>query len=233
MYSLIIPFHRDYKRLEKILPRVQREAQDQGIREVLLVHNGPPLGTEELSLVRSWAPANYQILHTPTQGLGAAYKLGIQKAQQPYCILSSSDLHFGWSDLQSFLKLPTPPPYALGSKAHPESRIQRTWKRTIPTQILKVFRRIFLGSKTPGDSQGSTLLQTDLANSLIQQCRSNDYLFTLEMVSLYLAQGGSVVELPVELEAEIGPSNVSVLRDGLKMVWGILKLSYRLKRRRA
>ncbi|MCE3009252.1 MAG: glycosyltransferase [Proteobacteria bacterium] len=231
MFSLIIPFHRDYQRLERILPRVQREAQGQGIREVLLIHNGTPLSAKVMAQVESWSHPSFRIYHTPTQGLGAAYKLGIQQAQESYCILSSSDLHFGWSDLQSFLNLPQPVPYALGSKDHPRSQIKRSWKRTIPTLALKIFRKLFLGRTTPGDSQGSTIIRTDLARNLISECKADDYLFSLEMVTIHLTKGGTVVEIPVALEEEIGPSNVSVLRDGIKMILGILKLSYRLRRR--
>jgi hypothetical protein len=227
MITLVIPFHSDYYRLRTTLPRIRSEASQFQIKEVLLVHNGPQLSTRALQEIVSGLPDFARLLHTETQGIGAAYRLGLQSATQEYTLLSSSDLHFGFSDLSYFLSLDPKPKFALGSKSHPSSVVKRSILRQIATSLIAGYRRLILGSHIPKDTQGSCLVKTDLGQALLPRVRATGYIFPLELILRALEEKISIVEMPVTLEEEIYPSNVRLVRDGLRMLYDIFKLKFR------
>lgn len=229
MFSLLIPFHSDYNRLKPILSKISKESSAHQIEEVLLCHNGPRLEPKIEELVMSWAPANARLLHTDAQGLGAGYRLGVENAKASHIIFSHSDLPFGWSDVDNYLNS-SRPAMALGSKAHPESKAKdRPWLRNFATAFFRESRNFIMGSSTPGDSQGTLIIERNLAQKLIQECYYENYLISLELVTVHLAHGGSYIEVPVILEDEVGPSNVRVFRDGAKMFMGLFELCFRFR----
>lgn len=224
MITLVIPFHSDYYRLRTTLPRIKAEAMQYQIKEVLLVHNGPQLSTRALQEIVSQLPDYAKLLHTDIQGIGAAYRLGLESATQQYTLLSSSDLHFGFSDANYFLQMSPKPQMALGSKSHPQSRVQRSFLRHLATSIIAIYRRAILGSSIPKDTQGSCLIETSLAKKLLSRIRAHGYIFPLELSLRALEDKIEIVEIPVTLEDEIYPSNVRLFRDGFRMLADILKL---------
>lgn len=230
MITLVIPFHSDYYRLKTTLPRIRLEAEKFAIKEVLLIHNGPQLSTRALQEIVSQLPEFAQLLHTDTQGIGAAYRLGLERATQQYTVLSSSDLHFGFSDIDYFLGLEQKPLMALGSKSHPKSIVRRTPMRHFATTILSLYRRLLLGNRIPKDTQGSCVINTSLGRSLLPRVQSIGYIFPLELSLRALEYDVQILEIPVTLEEEIYPSNVRLFRDGWKMLVDILRLRFRKNR---
>lgn len=231
MFSLILPFHSDYDRLAASLKRLDAEGENYKIREVLLCHNGPPMSQEQRDSVQKLLIPSARLLHTDRPGLGAGYKLGIQNAKQPYCVLSASDIPFGFSDIESFLKSSQMPQMALGSKAHKDSQITGYGiSRRIFSQSFWLLRALFLGFQTPRDSQGTILVQRELALQLLPFCHYDDYFFTVEFITLAQQQSVEVVELSVTLENHGESSSVSPLRDGWKMIRHLTEFSTRIKR---
>ena len=86
-------------------------------------------------------------------------------------------------------------------------------------------RQTVLGKETPKDSQGSLILETMLARKLAEASDFENYMFSLDIATQALDQGVSVVELPIYLKNHTGPSSVSVIKDGYKMVWDLFKMS--------
>lgn len=226
MITLVIPFHSDYYRLKTTLPRIRLEAEKFCIKEVLLIHNGPQLSTRALKDIVSQLPDFAQLLHTDTQGIGAAYRLGLEKATQEYTVLSSSDLHFGFSDINYFLSLDQKPAMALGSKSHPKSVVRRSPLRHLATTALSFYRRLLFGNKLPKDTQGSCVIETHLGRSLLSQVQAIGYIFPLELSLRALENHVQILEIPVTLEEEIYPSNVRLFRDGFKMLVDIFRLRF-------
>ncbi len=231
MFTLLIPFHNgDYQRLRWTLSFIQYSSEHLPVSEILLCHNGPPM-TDEIKLaLERWNLTRAKLLHTDSKGLGAGYKLGIKNATQQYVVLSHSDIPFGWSDIENFLKLKDSPSFVLGSKAHPLSKaMDRPKNRLMATTLFKLLRKIILGLKFPGDSQGTLIIRTDLAQKLVTDCDHDDYLISLELVTHHMKTGGRYIEVPVILHEEIGPSNVRVVKDGIKMLWGMIRLSAKIR----
>lgn len=241
-YSLVLPFHSDLTSLPRTVERARREGAAHGIGEVLLAHNGRPLTDEERAKVEALvAPADekdgaampeIRSLDTTAKGLGAGYKLGIKHAREEFVILSADDLPFGWSDVEGFERAGRPD-FAIGSKAHPDSRRpggNRGLAREISTYGFLTLRRVLLGFDTPGDSQGTLILRTTLAQSLLPDLVYDHYLSSLELATLHLKRGGRVVEVPTVVDEAPHASSVSVLKDGIRMARELVDLRRRMKR---
>ena len=234
MWSLILPFHSDFRRLHRTLALLKGQTEPRAIGEVLLCHNGARLDPEaERGLGDLAAEHGAACFHTDSRGVGAGYKLGILNSAQPYCLLSASDLPFGLSDLDSFSehvrKRRETPSLALGSKGHCRS-IVGTYpaRRRVASWVFYLLRRILLGRDTPRDAQGTIMVATALARELAPRCRSNDYFFSVELITLAQRRGVQVVELPVRIGPQSAESSVSLVRDGWRMVGRLVELSRRL-----
>jgi hypothetical protein len=236
-YSLVLPFHSDLTSLPGTVARARREGGAHGVREVLLAHNGRPLTDDERARVDALiAPAEddkpaVRSLDTTAKGLGAGYKLGIKHAREEFVVLSADDLPFGWSDIESFERAGRPD-FAIGSKAHPDSRRpgKRELARVVSTFGFLALRRLLLGFDTPGDSQGTLIIRTTVAQSLLPDLVYDHYLASLELATLHLKRGGRVIEVPTVVDDAPHPSSVSVLKDGLQMARELVDLRRRMKR---
>ncbi len=228
MFSFIIPYHNDAHRLEKTLQHLQEKADFYQITQILLCHNGPDFSKADISFINGDLGKGVEVYTTRVQGVGAGYKLGLEHATDKYTVLSDSDFPFGFSDIENFLQCEKQglPDYAIGSKAHPNSQIyNRSSNRTIATIGFYMLRVLLLGHQTPKDSQGSIIVRTDLARTLVEKSSFDNYLFKIELATLALQEGIQVHEIPIVFHAVKGePSSISVFEDGLKMAFGLFQL---------
>lgn len=238
-YSLVLPFHNDLTSIGGTVRRAREEGPAQGIREVLLAHNGAKLSAEAQAKIDALVSSangeqlKFRFLHTDGKGIGAGYKLGIAHASEEFVILSADDLPFGWTDVVGFERAGRPD-FAIGSKAHRNSRTTgRSVVRSLSTLAFRLARVAILGLRTPGDSQGSLIIRTALAKKLAADVVSDHYLSSLELATLHLERGGRVVEVPVTIEEAPHPSSVSVGRDGVRMLRELVDLRRRVRRSRA
>lgn len=228
MFSVIIPFHSDYFRLDRTLLFLSNNKTVFRISEVLLCHNGPDWipGKLDFSKYGSFV----KTFHTPVPGLGAGCKIGIPEAQSEYILITGSDLPFGFSDIVAWRNLATKPELAIGSKGHPKSSLKNYGlSRRCLTYLFWLVRRIAIGKNTPRDTQGSVFIRTHVAKSLVPSCHFDNYLFTMELITLAQRAGYTVQELPVKLESHEGPSSVSIVKDSYRAIQGIWLFSQKLK----
>jgi len=234
MYTLVLPFHSDLTSIGTTVRRAREEGPAHGVREVLLAHNGKPLSAESQAKVdalvapREGDKPEVRFLDTIDKGIGAGYKLGIREASQEFVILSADDLPFGWSDVVAFERMGRPE-FAIGSKAHPDSRLVGLTKlRRISSLTFLTLRRVLLGWSTPGDSQGSFIVRTAIARDLLPDLVYDHYLCSLELATLHLKRGGRIVELPIVVDHNPHQSSVSVIKDGWRMTKELVELRRRL-----
>lgn len=221
MFTLVVPFHADVDRLGRVIAAAD-EAERRGIGEILFCHNGPAFDPA----VAAKLPPNGRLLHTDVKGIGAGYRIGILNARGSHVILSASDLPFGFSDLESY-RAAGCPRVAIGSKAHPRTELPGYSRlRRLMTTAFWIVRRILLGP-TPRDSQGTILVETELARRIVQGVEANDYFFALELLTLCAHSGAPAVEVPVRYEPVPGASSVRIVRDSIEMI----RKTWRLRRR--
>lgn len=204
--------------------------------EVLILVNGSgdrtwPIAQKIAQENSSWVSS----FHNHEKGMGVAFRRGLHELKKKvltkndWVVFCASDLPFGFSDLESFMSMESSvhdnAVLFVGSKRHPNSLVQRNWKRRLGSMFFEVARRIILNIKTK-DTQGSLFLRGDQV-AMVDKLRSEDYFITAEVV-YYAEQIGNVVEMPISLRPEIRSSKISLIKDGYKSLSQLIKFRQNL-----
>jgi len=201
--------------------------------EIIVVENGSVDGTWDLleSLLETWDEPSHLVALRSGKGLGAAYRAGVAASRGDRVLLTADDLPFGTSDVEAVLACRSLPPFAIGSKAHPRSRVRRNLARRVATSAFRTARRALLGLDV-GDTQGTFVIEGDLARRLVADTTIPGFGMTTELVALAARYGARPVELPVVLRRSDGPSRVHFVSDSARMMADLLRLRRRMRRLR-
>jgi hypothetical protein len=201
--------------------------------EILVVENGSDDGTWDLleELQKDWDHDVALITLRSERGIGEAYRTGVAASRGDRVLLTADDLPFGTSDVAAVLACRTLPRFAIGSKAHPRSRVPRSALRRLATGVFRVARRLVLGLEI-GDTQGTFVIEGGLARRLVAQTTVAGFGMTTELVALADRGQERLVELPVALSDHISPSRINWITDGLDMLLTLARLRRRLGGRR-
>ncbi len=195
--------------------------------EIIVVENGSTDGTWEfLQLAaENWTAAPALVLRRSAPGLGEALRTGLLNSRGRRVLLTADDLPFGMSDYEQFMRLPDDVMVAIGSKAHPDSQVRRSWRRSVQSKIFRFLREALLQSRV-GDSQGTIWADGDWARALAVVSRESGLMWTTELVLAAEQQHLRVVEVPVVL-AESHESGSSRFRfgDAWRSVVGFTRLA--------
>lgn len=162
------------------------------------------------------------------KGLGQAYAAGIREARGTSVLLTADDLPFGLSDVTSWLAAgeTTRDHVCVGSKAHPRSRVPRSWLRRLMTAVFAVERRVVLGMDIR-DTQGTIFAPRRWLQAQLPRLEERGYLFSTELLYAATLQGMAVTELPVDLDVTLRRASTVSLRDAWQMFAGLLRLRSR------
>lgn len=200
-----------------------------GDDELVVVENGSTDGTTALleSIAETWAHSvALNVLHSEP-GLGNALRTGVLASRGERVLLTADDLPFGFSDLHGFARLPEEAVVAVGSKAHPASRVDRSWRREAQSGVFRWLRRALLHSAV-GDSQGTIWVDGPWARSFAAVSRESGLMWTVELVLAAEQQGVDVYEVPVTLsESHDTRASRFRLRDARVAVREIMSLAVR------
>ena len=227
--SYVVPVHNQEAVLPDTVPRLVARLRDHPGSEVLLVENGSTDGSMAVCVALAAvldSPVVRVQAATAARGLGHALRRGMELARGDVIVLTAADLPFGFSDLDAYLATRPAPMLAIGSKAHPQSRVTASRLRQLMSGMFRVLRLLILGLRV-GDSQGTILIQSALVRRILPYLRCGGFLITTEVVYAAQRAGAVAVELPIVYTAG-GASTVSPLRDSTRMAFGLLSLRRRL-----
>jgi glycosyltransferase involved in cell wall biosynthesis len=162
------------------------------------------------------------------KGYGNAMRLGIDLAEGELLIITAADLPFGFSDLDEALALDPRPALMIGSKAHPRSRVGASVKRRLMSEAFRLLRLAVVGLRV-GDSQGTILVDRELARRIRPFLQAGDFFFSTELIAFGSRLGARPVELPIDYANPRSGSTVKPLRDGLRMARALVDLRRRLR----
>lgn len=201
--------------------------------EVYLLDNA---STDDSRILLDTLASTYKWLHPiyiNEKGLGIAFRRGLafleKKGISPsdWIVFTAADLPFNFSDLDAFLNFSINNKSCelfVGSKYHPDSVVERSFKRLAGSYIFYLFRLLILQLAVV-DTQGTLFLKANNL-SIFKRIHSDDYFFTTEMI-YYMKKSTLIIEMPVVYEASVRPSKVNLLIDGFKSFCQLIKLRLR------
>ena len=235
--SVVIPAHNSAAVIEHTVERLAERLAGQSA-EILIVENGSTDDTFEVCtrLAGEWASPGValEVLRSP-KGLGNALRAGALASRGDEVLLTADDLPFGFDDLDGAEALSAAagghfPAVVIGSKAHPDSQLERGALRNTLTWGFATMRRVVLGMRT-GDPQGTLLVRGDLIRGLCEDVVEPGFLFTTELVYIVERQGLRPVEVPVRLSPDHGSHGTRISRrDVVSMGTGVFRIRRRHRR---
>jgi hypothetical protein len=226
--SVVVPACNAVGSLSETLARLERLPGGPP-HEVIVVENGSDDGTWELleQLQKDWDRPTRLVALRSERGIGAAYRAGVAASSGDRLLLTADDLPFGGSDVEAVLACRSLPRFAIGSKAHPRSRVTRSLPRRLATRAFRAARRIVLALDV-GDTQGTFVIEGALGRRLVAATTIPGFGMTTELVALAARSGAAPVELPVVLSEHRGPSRIHWFADGVDMLISLVRLRRRL-----
>jgi glycosyltransferase involved in cell wall biosynthesis len=157
------------------------------------------------------------------KGLGAAFRKGMLAANGELVIATADDLPFGFSDLDQYMSRSEKPAICIGSKGLPASEVSRSLLRSVASAFFLGARFLILGLKIR-DTQGTYLVQRQVARDVAEILTESNYIYTTEFAYVGQNMGYEILELPVKAEPELRNTTVRVVRDGIDMCKGLIRI---------
>ena len=229
--SYVLPVHNEEKILRQSVATLVNRLDAFPGSEIIIVENGSTDGSAQLVklMAENASSKHVRVIdgYSP-KGFGNAYRQGIRQSSGDLIVLSAADLPFGFSDLESYLALEGSLRLVIGSKGHPKSSVEVRGTRRLASWLFRLFRRVVLGMDVR-DSQGTLLVDGNLARRLLPLLTSSDYFVSTEIIAFAQAHGVEPIEVPIDYRDPRSDSKVRPLRDGWRMLRQLFALRRRLK----
>lgn len=182
--------------------------------EVVFVDNASTDNTYEVTsnYLAKKQSSFFKVTRTSKRGLGLAIKEGIKTARHGFTLIYAVDLPFGLEIIEKSAQLVDDSTFIIGSKAHPESKIKRSWKRTFLSKLLFLFN-LFFFKLTVRDPTGSLCFDNRNIKDKIDIIKSEGPFFSIELIMYFQGVDFKFLELPIIFK-ETRPSKIKVIKDG-------------------
>lgn len=189
--------------------------------EIIVINNASTDKTPHiLKKVQNQKIKSYSIQE---KGIGIAFKFAIKKAKYKYLVFSAIDLPFGFSDLKNAYKIWSKYDLIFGSKAHPKSKVNTSFKRKLYSRIYRGLLKLLFNIKVK-DSQGTIFLKKGKIKPILKYCTANDAFFTTQLAIYANEANLSIFEVPVIMTKQYGrTSKYNLLTDGRNMFFSLIR----------
>lgn len=231
-WSVVIPAFNEAGRLPRYLDDVKGYFEGRGVGfEVVVVDDGSTDATVRVVEAAAGLHPSIRLLRNGrNEGKGAAVRHGMLAAQGRYRLFADAD---GATPIAELKRLEPPllagAEVVIGSRVLPDPAVSVAARRH-RVAAGRLFNWLVAWAGLPGiaDSQCGFKAFTALAaETLFPRLQTDGFGFDVELLLLARAAGYRIVEVPVNWVDQPG-SKTSVLRDGPRMFWQILKARRRL-----
>ena len=233
LLSVILPVYCLSETIEANLDAVADCLDAGGIRyELVPVDDGSGDGTAEaLRRAAAKRPDTVRPVWVEKNvGKGNALKVGFRASRGAYVLLLDGDLDIAPKMLPKFFESmrANGSDVVVGSKRHPESKVQYPWHRRLASAIYFGLVRLFIGLPITDTQTGMKLFKRRLLGEALDRMLVKTYAFDLELLSIAYGRGAKVSEAPVEIRfgGKFGALKPRTVRD---MVMDTLAVFYRLR----
>jgi dolichyl-phosphate beta-glucosyltransferase len=231
--SIVFPFYNEKKRILSCLNQIKKFKPIKIITEFIFVDDGSNDGTDLIiknflkKEKRQWKLIKIK----KNMGKGYALKMGVLNAKNQWILTSDTDMSvpleqiLKWNKNKYFKKNCS---IYFGSREHNNSIVETKIYRKVLGKIFRTIIKILL-KITVNDTQcGYKLYKRAIGKKIFKDLTLNKFEHDLEIILNAQKINQSIIELPVEWTHKKN-SKLNILIDPIKMLYGIILLSFKLK----
>jgi dolichyl-phosphate beta-glucosyltransferase len=210
--SIVIPAFREATKIRRDVEAAARMLVDGGLTgEIVVVDDGSPDDTHVSAASVELPPGvtRQVIRYTPNHGKGFAVRTGVAATHGDYVMFADVGLCVPFENALRGIELIKSGRCELahGSRKLPESRLilrQGPYRRVLSWAFRRIVGLFMSVPTNLTDTQcGFKVYRGDVARELYARCRSDGFMFDIEVLMRALAAGYRVLEFPVEWRCDL------------------------------
>ena len=233
LLSVILPVYRLSGTIEANLDAVAECLDAGGFRyELVPVDDGSDDGTADaLRRAQAKRPDVIRaVMVAKNAGKGNALRVGFRASRGEYVLLLDGDLDIAPRMLPKFFEsmMKNGSDIVVGSKRHPESKVQYPWHRRLASKIYFGIVRLLIGLPITDTQTGMKLFRRKFLGEALDRMLVKTYAFDLELLAIAYGRGAKISEAPVEIRfgEKFGALRPRTVHD---MMLDTLAVFYRLR----
>jgi glycosyltransferase AglD len=231
--SVIFPAYNEVNYLQPAVEQtVQALKEFTQSYEIIIAEDGSKDGTAERSeeLAHKYPYVNH-IHHDERQGRGKALNNAIRQSRGEVVVYMDLDLATSLKHLRALVEAITLEGYdfATGSRLLPESKVERSLRRSISSKSYNFLVRHMLGSKLHDHQCGFKALKREPALTLLDSVAARHWFWDTEFLVRAQRKGYKVKEIPVEWKSGRA-TKVNLFKDSYNMGKQVVNLWWQLRK---
>jgi len=230
--SIVFPA---YNEVNYVAPAVEKTAQVlnqfAGSFEIVIAEDGSRDGTAERAEELTKKYSYLRHIHRDERlGRGTALKNAFKQSKGNVIVYMDLDLATNLKALKPLVEAITTEgfDFATGSRMLPQSKVERSLRRSISSKSYNFLVRRMLGSKVRDHQCGFKAFKREAVLQLLDEVEATHWFWDTEVLVRAQRHGFKVKEIPVEWQSGKG-TKVNLLKDSWNMFRQIMKLWWKLK----
>jgi glycosyltransferase involved in cell wall biosynthesis len=239
LLSLIVPAYKQEKTIVKDLQNLDKVLSTLPCKhEIIIVVDGFVDKTYEKVLSLKSEIRNLKVFgYTENRGKGAAIKLGVEKADGDVIGFIDAGMDIDPSEISLMLDLMdwNKADIIVGSKLHPESKVDYPFIRKVFSWIYRNFTHLLFGFNVKDTQVGLKLFTRKVVKNVFPKLSVNRFAFDIEILAVAYSLGyRKISETPVRIKFRNNSSIPSIFslefwRVITNIIYDTLKVFYMLK----
>ena len=233
--SIVIPVYNEEKKISTDLEAALKFFEEQKFEgEIIVVDDGSLDETVRIvqKYVHNYPSAIKLISYQPNKGKGYAVRSGVQNAKGEIIMFADSGNCVPFSEsLKGFEILKKDADIAHGSRFLYNSIIviQRKWYRSLYSFLFRKFINLYaqIPQKLTDTQCGFKMYKHNVAHKLFSQCKTDGFMFDIEIILRAFQLGYSIQEFPIEWTVD-HDSRVNLKRTLFRILQELAKIKKQL-----
>ncbi|MGE4131817.1 MAG: glycosyltransferase family 2 protein [Bdellovibrionales bacterium] len=201
--SIVVPVFNEAEHLTENLDTLLGEVEQYFKNfEIIVVSDGSTDETN-LHLVRFRHPNVRPLFSLKNTGKGAAVRKGFEMATGKYILFIDGGLEIHPKEIRIFMGLMAlyQVDIVIGSKRHPQSRVEYPWYRQLLSWMFQKMIRFLFDIDVTDTQVGIKLFRREVIDAILPHLQIDRYGFDLELLSLAKMCGyGQTLEAPIRMD---------------------------------
>ena len=240
--SVVLPVYNLAETIARNLREIATLYAKQGLRaELIPVDDGSTDATRAalLEVARDYSREEGVVVIRPVlldknSGKGAALRVGFEASKGDYVLLLDGDLDINPAQTARFFEemCNSKADIVVGSKRHPESKVQYPWHRRLFSWIYFTLVRFSIGLPITDTQTGMKLFKREVLGAALGRMLVKTYAFDLELLAIAYQRGARIVEAPVIISfgnkfGALKPATIKAMaKDSLAVFYRLKVLNY-------